>query len=245
MPPTVVAHVHDREALDRRTLTSIDPLPRGVLDGVGDEIEEDLLEPDGVAEHRQRRGPGGEPDLRRIGHHRRHLDRLADDRRKVDRAGDDLELAAPDPADVEQPVHQLVKSHGLGDRPAGVQVGLGRVAACQPSLDQLEVVVDGSGRRLELVPGGGHQPFKAQPHRTFRDVPDGDRRRPMSRSFTVSGSATASNQRRVPSGSLAANSTRNCSPRAARRCGRSSGRNGSPATSSSLISASDPPNSRS
>ena len=56
---------------------------------------------------------------------------------------------------------------------------------------------------------------------------------PHVRSLTVSGSATASNQRRLPSASLTANSTRKRSPRAARRCGRSSGRNGRPATSSS------------
>ena len=68
---------------------------------------------------------------------------------------------------------------------------------------------------------------------------------PHVRSSAVSGSATASNQRRFPSGSLTANSTRNRSPRAARRCGRSSLRNGSPATSSRATSSIRLPNRRS
>ena len=41
-------------------------------------------------------------------------------------------------------------------------------------IDELEVVVDRRGRRLELVARGGHQPLEAQPHRALRDVADGD-----------------------------------------------------------------------
>ena len=48
------------------------------------------------------------------------------------------------------------------------------VAAREPALDELEVVVDGRRRRLELVPGGGHQPFEAEAHRPFRHVADRD-----------------------------------------------------------------------
>ena len=47
------------------------------------------------------------------------------------------------------------------------------VALGQVPVDELEVVVDGGGRGLELVTGGGHQPFQAEPHRALRDVPDG------------------------------------------------------------------------
>ena len=104
--------------------------------------------------------------------------------------------------------------------------------------------MDGRRRRLELVTGGGHEPLEAEAHRPLGDVADRTTP-PQVRSDAVSGSATASNQRRLPSGSLTANSTRKRSPRAARCWGRSSGANGRPATSSDWMSAVGPPKSRS
>ena len=57
--------------------------------------------------------------------------------------------------------------------PASVDVALGQVP-----VDELEVVVDGRGRRLELVAGGGHQPLQAEAHRPLGDVADGDHAAP-------------------------------------------------------------------
>ena len=61
---------------------------------------------------------------------------------------------------------------------AGVRAGLLDVALGQVPVDELEVVVDGRRRSLELVTGGRHQPFQAQPHRPLRDVPDRDHAAP-------------------------------------------------------------------
>ena len=48
------------------------------------------------------------------------------------------------------------------------------VTGSQVTLDQLQVVVDRRGRRLELMASGGHQTLEAQPHGPLRNVADGD-----------------------------------------------------------------------
>ena len=97
-----------------------------------------------------------------------------DDRHQVDRLDHDLELAGLDPTDVEQPLDEVVQPAGLRHGAGRVGRGLGGVAAGQPSLDELEVVVDGGRRRLELVARRGHQALEAEAHRALGDVADRD-----------------------------------------------------------------------
>ena len=88
------------------------------------------------------------------------------------------ELAALDAADVEEPLDQLVEALGLDDGPGGVLGGLVGLSAGEASFDELEIVVDGRRRRLELVPGRGHQALEAEPHRALGDVADRDHAAP-------------------------------------------------------------------
>ena len=105
--------------------------PRPVLDRIGEQVEDDLLETARIALDRQRGRAGVETDRGRVRQDGGQVDRLAHDRRQVHRSRHDLELAGLDPADVVQPLDQLVEALRLDDRPGGVGRRLGRVAAGQ------------------------------------------------------------------------------------------------------------------
>ena len=116
----VVPDVDDREAA-RAADRDVDPArATGVLDGVRQQVQEDLLEAAGVATHDQRGRLRGQLDGRCVGEHGRDVRRGTDDRHQVDRLDHDLELARLDPADVEQPLDEVAQA-------ACLRRGAGRV----------------------------------------------------------------------------------------------------------------------
>ena len=85
----VVAHLDLREPT-RSSDADVDRARSGgVLDRVGEEVEEDLLEAPGVAMDDQRRRLRREPDVGRVRQDLRDLDRFPDELHDVDRFGDD------------------------------------------------------------------------------------------------------------------------------------------------------------
>ncbi len=101
----------------------------GELGGVAEQVERDLLEPDGVARHPGRLGIDGARDheLARLGLPPDRVERVLDDDPQVDRALVDLELAGHDARDVEQIVDEL-RLHAR----VALDAGQGAEAASSP-----------------------------------------------------------------------------------------------------------------
>ena len=105
----VVAHAQAELAVDHRARHDHLAAFLGELDGVGEQVEQDLLEPprigdDAVGRSRRERGP--EHDARALGERLEARRAILDELRHLDRGEVELELAGLDLGDVEQVVEQ-------------------------------------------------------------------------------------------------------------------------------------------
>ena len=80
----------------------------GELDGVGEQVEQDLLQPPRIGDDRRQLGRerSSEHDARALGQRLQAADAILDDLRHFDRGEIQLELAGLDLGDVEQIVEQ-------------------------------------------------------------------------------------------------------------------------------------------
>ena len=150
---------------------------RRVLHGIGEQVQEHLLEP---GRDRPARGPacdgpvtGSAEPSAGPARPRRPSGRPP---RRSTTSSRSSSWPRLDPADTSSSRSMSVaRRWRLRQRAARrTSPRLRRLAGRQVALDELEVVVDRRGRRLELVAGGRHQPLEAEPHRPLRDVADRD-----------------------------------------------------------------------
>ena len=216
-----------------------------MLDGIGKEVHEDLLQTAGIRLTTIRSGWRRDPDDGRLRKRLGDVDGLAHDRDQIRRRDHELESAGLDPADVEEPLDEIPDLPGLGQGSSRVGTGLRGGVRPEVSLDELDVAVQGGHGRLELVTGRGHQPLQAEAHGSLGQVADGQHAAPG----PVAGGQRlghrlepASRAARLSHGELHAESFASGGP--SLWPVRSSGI-GTPAASSGSISAFVPPNNRS